>query len=811
MNCRERISLLRRCVALSVILWLICSAAAAQTITVRDESTFECLELVTIFSKSLNSGAQTNIYGKADISRLVGAQDILISRVGYFDFSTNWEGLQAMNLEIYLTHNYASSGQIVVSASKFEEKASDVPRLIKVIESRELDFLNQSSTPDALQAAGQVMVQKSQLGGGSPIIRGFEANKILLVVDGVRMNNAIYRGGHLQNSMTTDNSMFDRMEVSFGPGSVIYGSDALGGVIHFYTRKPAFSPDDSKLFSAGTWIRGASAAQESSGHADFSFGTKNFASLTGITYSRFGDLRTGNVRNPFYPDFGKRPWYVERINGIDSVVVNEDENLQVGSGYTQIDALQKFIVRQGKQVQHALNLQLSTSGDVPRYDRLVQTSSGNPRFAEWYYGPQDRIMAAYTLEMKNDSLFYNTARITLSAQLIEESRHDRRFRSDNISRRIENLQVYGLNADFEKELEAHEFRYGIDVSFNDVKSSARSENIVTGASEPLDTRYPGGGSSMSSTAVYVTHAWEVGEKLIISDGIRLSNVSLDARFNDTTFYDFPFDHISQNNSALNGNLGMVLKPGGDWRISIMGASGFRAPNVDDLAKVFESVPGRVIVPNPDLKPEFTYNADFTASKTIFDRTTVTVNGFYTWYEQAITTGPGNFNGAATILYDGDTSEVITSYNAGKAYIYGCYFKIESQLSPQVNLTSDFTYTYARIKTDSTDYPLDHIPPAFGRTALRWQRPRFQGEFSAQYSAWKKRGEYNLIGEDNFAYATENGMPAWLVLNLRAAYQFNNHLNLQVAVENLLNHHYRVFASNISAPGRNLVVTLRARV
>jgi hemoglobin/transferrin/lactoferrin receptor protein len=459
---------------------LFSSALAGQQITVRDETTLEALDLVTIYSTSLNTGVRTNVNGTADVSAFTGAQDILISRVGYFDFSTSWKGLQTMNFEIYLTHNYGTAQQVVVSANRFEEKASDVPRTIQVIDNRELAFLNQPSTPDALQAAGQVLVQKSQLGGGSPIIRGFEANKVLLVIDGVRMNNAIYRGGHLQNSMTTDNSMMERMEVSFGPGSVIYGSDALGGVVHFYTKKPPFSPDDNQLSETNAYIRSASASREATGHADFSFGHKNFASLTGITYSKFDDLRTGNVRNPYYADFGKRPWYVERINGIDSMVVNDDYNVQVGSAYAQIDALQKFMYRQNAHVVHALNLQFSTSDDVPRYDRLTLTSGGNPRFAEWYYGPQDRIMAAYTVEMKNDSAFYDEARITLAAQFIEESRHDRRFRNDNINRRTENLSVYTLNADFEKETGDHELRYGIDASFNDVQSTARVENILTG-------------------------------------------------------------------------------------------------------------------------------------------------------------------------------------------------------------------------------------------------------------------------------------------------------------------------------------------
>ena len=131
--------------------------------------------------------------------------------------------------------------EIVVSASRFEEKRANVPQQMMMIKQKDIKFLSQPTSAELLQSSGQVLVQKSQLGGGSPILRGFEANKVLLVVDGIRMNNAIYRGGHLQNIISIDNSMLEKVEVIYGPGSVVYGSDALGGVIHFHTLKPQLS------------------------------------------------------------------------------------------------------------------------------------------------------------------------------------------------------------------------------------------------------------------------------------------------------------------------------------------------------------------------------------------------------------------------------------------------------------------------------------------------------------------------------------------------------------------------------------------
>jgi hemoglobin/transferrin/lactoferrin receptor protein len=190
---------------------------------------------------------------------------------------------------------------------------------------------------DVLANSGSIFVQKSQLGGGSPIIRGFETNKVLLVVDGIRMNNAIYRGGHLQNSLTLDQANMDRVEIVFGPGSVMYGSDAIGGVMSFQTKKPVFSSSDQLLVRSSAYLRGFSAGAGYAANAQVNIGSKRFASLTSFSYAAYGDLRQGNNRSEAIGNLGYRPWYVAQFNGVDSMVVNADSSLQVGSGYKQYD------------------------------------------------------------------------------------------------------------------------------------------------------------------------------------------------------------------------------------------------------------------------------------------------------------------------------------------------------------------------------------------------------------------------------------------------------------------------------------------
>ena len=747
---------------------------------------------------------QTGIEGF--VTMIQYASCYLIEAEGYLARTVGFDEIKANSGKIPMFPNQHSVDEVVVSASKFNEKRKDLAQKVQVISKQELALMNQSSTADVLANSGNVFVQKSQLGGGSPIIRGFETNKVLLVVDGVRLNNAIYRGGHLQNVITMDNGIMDRVEVVFGPGAVMYGSDAIGGVMHFTTKNPTLSTTDKTLIKASAFTRYMSAVNGYAAHADVSVGTKRFGSLTSFTYSNYGDLRQGSRRNDFVGSFGARPWYVERINGVDSMIMNSDTNLQVGSAYTQYDVLQKFTFQQKEGVLHKLNLQLSNSSNIDRYDRLTQTSNGNPKFGEWYYGPQFRLMSAYTLELSNATKMYDAARMTLGYQAIEESRMDRRFKKNFLNHRIENLDILTLNADFTKKKGDHEFRYGLDAWHNQVKSTAFQKDIVADTIAPLDTRYPDGGSNMMSMAFYATHTWEISDKLILNDGLRASYVRLNSNFVDKTFFPFPFDDIAQKHLALNGNLGLIYMPNKFWRMSISGSTAFRAPNVDDLSKVFESVQGSVLVTNPNLKAEYAYNGEFGLSRVLSEGLSIQATGYYTLLVNALTVGTGTFNGSDSVVYDGQLSQVMTTTNAGRAYVYGFEAMLSGKLNDHLSMIATVNYTKGRNVTDSI--PLDHIPPVFGKLAMVYTIGKLRTELFMNYSGWKRLEDYNMEGEDNFAYATPFGMPSWATVNARVNYNFSRQLSLQVACENILDQNYRNYASNISAPGRNFIVTLR---
>lgn len=760
---------------------------------------------------------QTHIFESKDSLDL----DIYFYHENYIAKHITYDSLLSLDFKVFLQSNANTLDEMVVSASRMTEKKRDVIQKIRVIRSDEIQNLNQSSMADLIGSSGNVFVQKSQLGGGSPIIRGFETNKILIVVDGVRMNNAIYRGGHLQNVITLDNSIMDRVEVVFGPGSVMYGSDAIGGVMSFKTKDPKLSHNDKILVLSDAYSRYFSAANGFASNAHISVANKKFGSLSSFTYSKFGDLRQGSKRSVFAEGFGERNWYVSRVNGVDTMLNNSNPNLQVGSGYSQYDILQKFLFKQNKYILHKVNLQLSNSGNIDRYDRLTQMENEEAKYAEWYYGPQFRFLSSYSLELTKSNQYFDVSKFVVAYQSIDESRFLRRFKDDELKKRNESLGIVTVNFDFSKEVVKkssdgknvfkHDVRYGLDFFYNDVQSKAFSTNINSLQQSGLDTRYPDGGSNMFSLAVYITDNMEINKKTIITAGVRSSQVRLNAEFIDKTFFPFPFSSIKQRNSSVNGNLGLIYMPSNSARYTFSAATGFRAPNVDDVSKVFESVPGKVIVPNPNLKPEYSYNLELGSEHKLFKRLTIAANVYGTYLTNALTVQNSSIGGVDSVLYDGSYSAVITTTNANNAIVFGFEGVLSGSIGKSFNIYSTLNYTYGRILTDTVPYPLDHIPPVYGKLSLSYTKKSLVVECFVNYSGWKRYADYNLVGEDNYAFALEGlGMPSWYTLNSRISYAFSKNISLQLACENILDRNYRSFASNISAPGRNIVITVRGR-
>ena len=707
--------------------------------------------------------------------------------------------------------------EVLIYSNKFAEKKKNLAQRVDVISKRNIAHINSQNTGDLLINTGNVFVQKSQQGGSSPVLRGFEASRVLLVVDGIRFNNAIYRAGHLQNVITLDQNMLERVEVLYGPASTIYGSDALGGVIHVRTKSPGFSTNDKMLAAGSGFLRYSFANIERTGHVDLSLGWNKIAWLQSYTFSDFGDMKMGSNYPDKYPTFGRRDSLIAFFGFKDSVIANSDNRLQRFADYMQWDVLQKLLVKQSENITHQLNLQFSNTTDVPRYDRLQDkrnfggTIGTTLRYAEWFYGPQERFLYSYEFNA-NKAGFLDAVKANISLQHVKESRQQREYRRyDRFDSRKERVNVWYFVVDGRKFFGNNELTIGADAQLNDVESKASRTNLTTGAVTKLDSRYPDGENQMNYFGIYAQHLLKINNsKWILNDGIRLQTVSLHSNVVDNSFFNLPVTNFEQNNFAVTGNLGLIYLPKQNTRVAINLSSGFRSPNIDDLVKVFDfSVAKRVYVPNADINPEYTYNADLTFSHLFANRIRLELNGFYTLFNNAITSAPFTLNGMDSIMYNGVNSAVYANQNVNKANLYGFNANVNINITDGLSFFSTASYTHGRLKKfGAGEIPMDHIPPFFGKTGLKYQHQKFSTELYSLYNGWKKIADYNPDGEDNQQYATPDGMPSWMTINWKGSVNITQHLQLQAGVENIADRNYRYFGSGFSAPGRNFILAAR---
>jgi len=553
-----------------LLVFLIHSFSYSQRIKTIDKQTGKIIRNVTVYNEGLTINLSSNNEGFVDVSEFDENEKILFSHISYALLKTKKSILQKQKLLVYLTKQSEQLDEVVLSVFKNEERTNRVAEQIAVISAKDIQKISPQTSADLLATIPGIKVQKSQFGGGSPVIRGMESNRVLLVVDGVRMNNAIYRKGHLQSSITVAPNLLDKTEVVFGPSSVIYGSDALGGVIHYFTKTPKLSKINkvnSQFFS-----RFSSVNQEITTTVSAEVGFPNWASFTSISHSDFGDLKIGKNRNHGFNDWGKVFYYSENTNRnySETPTVNSDPELLKNTGYRQTDVLQKFFVTLSKNTDLKINLQYSTSSDIPRFDRLSELENSSLKFAEWNYGPQNRLLVSSQLLIKPNKKWIESGIITGAYQYIEESRIQRKFGSLDRSHREESVNVFSLNGDFSVSLTQDKKRklsYGFEFAYNDVvsKSFGKTLNISNGEMNGysdnfmVQSRYPDGGSNYLSAAAYIGYRQDVTQKSTLNTGLRVTNTNLNANWIDQTFIQLPETNITLNNSAVTATIGYVYR------------------------------------------------------------------------------------------------------------------------------------------------------------------------------------------------------------------------------------------------------------
>jgi hemoglobin/transferrin/lactoferrin receptor protein len=783
----------------------------AQEIKVLDQETKIPVVGVTIYNSNKDKSVITDIDGQASLDQFEANETIHFQNILYIKLTTNKASIVKNNRIVLLVPKVEGLDQVVISASKFKQSKRDIPQTIVSISSEDIQLANPQTSADLLEGTGNVYIQKSQMGGGSPIIRGFSTNRLLITVDGVRMNNAIFRSGNLQNVISIDPFTIQNTEITLGAGSVVYGSDAIGGVMSFYSKKPQLSYKDSLYFNANAVGRYATANKEKTGHLDFNFGLKKWAFLTSVSYTDFDDLSMGNHG----PDEYLRPEYVVTAEGVDTMVQNENPNVQVPTGYDQINFLQKVRYEPKEELSFDLGLYYTTTSSYARYDRLIRYRGDQLRSAEWNYGPQRWFMGNFQItKLSSSSNLYDKIQATAAYQNFQESRFDRDYQSTERNIREEAVDAFSFNVDFEKQLsKSSELFYGVEYVYNKVTSEGFTEDISTNETIATVSRYPNG-SDWQSIAAYASYKYKPNPQFVFQTGLRYNYVVANADFTENNeFLNLPFDDAKIDTGALTGTAGISWNPSEVIQWKLNASTAFRAPNIDDIGKVFDSEPGSVVVPNPNLEAEYAYGAELGLKLNFDNVCIIDMASYYTFLDKALVRSDFAINGETQIVYDGELSNVQAIQNASQERIYGFEAGIKFKLSKSLKLVSQYNIIGGTQEDNGLEFPVRHVAPNFGNTHLVWKKDKLQIDAFAEYN---NELSFNQLatseqGKDYIYALDANGnpyAPSWYTLNLRTQYQMSESLSFTAALENITDQRYLTYSSGITAPGRNLILSLK---
>ena len=744
----------------------------SQIVIIKDGSSNSKIQNATLSYKS--TGVTSNEIGEANISIFNSDNIIKISHVSYQTKEIKKENIDSI---IYLKQK-----RHVLPTVIFSEEVN-VPKHEKhsIFKIKPVGISKlQSSISGLLSSESSVVIQESQSGGGSPNYRGMEANRLLLIVDGVPLNNAIYRSGHLQNSATINPFFIKSISLLSGPASAAYGNGAMGGALVFNTLTT--SKINRFLFQQQF---------ESSSNAVITGFKANYYKNNVLHVTAFSLKKADNLRMGANRLHGYNFWGNERTSN----------NRQLYTNYTKLDFIHKSSCQINSRNKIELSTQYSTSSNIARFDKMNDMINEVPKYKYWYYGPQVRVFQSIKHTAKFRSLAFDKVITTLAFQNLKESRHTLPTQDTLLNNRSEVVKIYDYTTNFSKKIHDISFNYGIGLRNQKIKSIA---NLCNGYGETFynTTRYPSDGSNVQDVFAHTQVNIPVKKNTDLYIGSRWNYRQLEANFNSPKFN---FDNIQNNNTSIVSSILISFRPISKIMINASYYSGFRNPNIDDVGKVFSKDDVNVVVPNSKLEPEYANNFEFSLNF-LLEKWTIKTQLFNTQISNAIKREYGSLNGSDSILYDGQMMRVQMNKNIEGATINGASFSASFKVSETFLMRSRFNYLIGKTNDNR---PLAHIPPFNCKVAFNYKFKKHIFDFYTYYNGWKLAKDYDDAGVDNLEEATIDGNPSWYTINLAYSKKIDTNLSYSIAIKNILDAHYKTFGSGISASGRNFVLSLRS--
>ncbi len=670
-------------------------------------------------------------------------------------------------------------GDLVVTASRSARERMEVPRPMNVVSAARITERDAKTSAEALREETGIFVQKTNHGGGSAIIRGFSSNQILLLVDGIRLNNSTYRLGNHQYLTTVDQNMIEQIEVVRGPTSVLYGSDALGGTINLITTQIA-PLEESVGWQTGYRFLGryASADNERTTRSEISVRNHSLALQTGFSIKDFDDLRRG--KNSSHP----------------SLENSTNRLKQSPSGYKAYDFDSRLVYHPNPQQSVILAYQHSRQVDVPRYDKYE-----NNNYYRWIYQPQNRDLLYLIYQNQSPLKFITSWRAAISLHQQEEGREIQKESVSALTKELDKVRTLGFTIQGNSVFNQHIFTVGSDIYVDNVNSSRMFMEPAGGEkNNDVRGRYPDG-AKYTSIGLFAQDEMHLHNRFTLTAGLRYSFF--------TTNFEIPYDSLAvinlgvveQDFQSLTGSLGAIYRI--NDHISLNGNLGqaFRAPNLSDITKLGESKGEIFEVPNSSLEPEKIISGDF-GIRMNSDKLSAEAFAYYTHISDLIASVGALYSGSPFLEMEGIIYKIKSKMNVGKAYIRGLECALNYSIHKKLMFRSSFTATYGQ--NTSLAEPVGGIPPIFGLAGMRWTDSAYHVEFYARFA-----GKQDRLSDDDAddPRIPVNGTPGWYTLNIRAGLSIDKGINMHIALENLLDYNYREHGSGINSPGRNFIISL----
>jgi outer membrane receptor protein involved in Fe transport len=648
--------------------------------------------------------------------------------------------------------------EIQVTATRRPVSISKISAALTVVTSDEI--ARARLVTDSLAAKPGVFLQQTTPGQGAAIVRGLKGSEVLHLVDGMRLNNAIFRNAPTQYLALVAPGTLDRIEIVRGAPASLYGSDAVGGVVQALSRVPEFSSPGQR------------------GNAYLAVDTADLAKIVRGSYE-FGNAGLAALVSGEYLETGNR-----RIGGGERIAPSgyESRGGRVAVSATPTDG-----------ESWLFDLQMARQPMTPRVDELVPGfGQTEPSSSEFFFAPNDRVFAH--IRHTREQWLWNAAwNFDLGWQRIVDDRISRNYLSDIRRHEQNSSDLAGLSIDASNETESGSWVAGIEFYHDWVASQRQEEDLNTGVVQDVVSRFPDG-STVDQAAIFGNYMHQLSERHSLSGGLRFSSTSTELP--DVGI--IPATSTGQDD--FSADLGWVFDLDRKTQLMANLGYGFRAPNVFDLGTLGERPGNRFNIPNPDLKSERITQFDI-GIRHYGDRWQIDAVAFALHYTDRIT----------SVLTGGitpDGRDITQSRNIDTADIHGIEVGGRVVLRPE--LVADLVINYLRgeqVDLSGVASPGDRIPPLNGRLGLTWD---ISGALSLEPFLIFAAGQDRLSPRDVMDPRIDPaGTPGWMTANLRADWALNDRWRFSATLENILDKRYRVHGSGVDSVGRNLYVSIQS--